>query len=172
MKLQTKIANWKLNRKAGEVSREIKVHNFDTAKTVAVLWSFDEREAFQIIRKQLDGYENIKLLSLYYNPDRKAVPDDTNSFYKMQLNWLGFAKEGPAVGFLQEKPDILIDLSITKQFPVQVLVKLSKAAFKIGYSTENDNPYDLNIDVHQNPESSYLARQIIYYLNQINKKEA
>jgi hypothetical protein len=171
MKLRTKIANLELERKVDGLSRKTKVYNFDTAKTVVVIWSSEEEEAFRIIQKALKE-KNISLQSLYYNTNKKAVPEDINSFYKVQLNWLGFAKEGPAVDFLQKEPDILIDLSIKKQFPVEVLVKLSKAAFKVGYSSGENNPYDLNIDIHQKPEPNYLAEQIINYLNLINKKEA
>ncbi|MDX9880776.1 MAG: hypothetical protein RBS73_01845 [Prolixibacteraceae bacterium] len=171
MKLQLKLSHWVLNRKAGKLSRKVQVHNFDTAKTVAVLWSFDENDAFRIVQQHLQTKKNVTFVSLYFNSEKKASTDDINSFCKKQLNWIGFPKEGPAAGFLQQKPDILIDLTIKKKFPLQAMVSLSEALFKVGFGTGEYNPYDLNIDVRNKPEPVYLAQQIINYLNQINKKE-
>ena len=172
MKLQLKLAYWALNRKAGKLTRKTKVHNFDTAKTVAVLWSFDESDAFRLVQQHLQNRKNINVTTLFFNPEKKANEEDKNSFNKAQLNWLGFPKEGPAIGFLQQKTDMLIDLTVKKKFPLQVIASLSDASFKVGFGTDDYNPYDLNIDIHKKPEPVYLAEQIINYLNQINKKEA
>ena len=172
MKLRLKLANWVLNRKAGRLSRKIKVHNFDTARKVGVLWSFEESDAFGIIQNHLQTRKNIRVANLCFNPEKKAGSGIPDSFCKSQLNWLGFPKEGPAIGFLQQKPDILIDLCVEKKFPVQVITSLSEATFKVGYGTDGYNPYDLSIDIQKKPEPAYLAKQIINYLNLINKKEA
>lgn len=170
MKLRLKLAHKALKRKAGKMTRQVKVHNFETAKTVGVLWSSDEKNAFQVIRHHLQGYPNLKLKSLYFIPEKKADTSDGASFCTEQLSWLGFAKEGAALDFQQTNFDLLIDLSIKKQFPLQCVATLSKAAFKVGYCNEENNPYDLKIDVHQKPSPDYLAEQIINYLNLIIKK--
>lgn len=172
MKLRLKLAQRALKRKAGTLSRQINVHNFDTAKTVGVLWSFDEKNAFQTIQQHLNGYKNVKLNYLYFIPEKNADTSDGNSFCLSQLSWLGFVKEGAAIDFEKENFDLLIDLSVKKQFPMQVIATLSNAAFKVGYCAEENNPYDLIIDIHQKPSPEYLAEQIINYLNLIIKKQA
>ncbi|HBL75421.1 MAG: hypothetical protein A2W90_03940 [Bacteroidetes bacterium GWF2_42_66] len=172
MKLRLKLAHWALNRKAGKLTRKTEVHNFDTAKTVAVLWSFDESDAFGILQRYLQTRKNMSVTSLYFNSEKKANTEDGKSFSKAQLSWLGFPKEGPAIGLLQQKTDLLIDLTVKKKFPLQAVASLSGAAFKVGFGADDYNPYDLNIDIQNKPEPTYLAEQIINYLNQINKKEA
>ncbi len=152
-------------------TRKIQVHNFDTAKTVGVLWSIDERDAFVKITGHLQLKKNITVSSLCFVSEKAANTENGDSFSKAQLSWLGFPKEGPAMAFLQQKPDILIDLTVEKKFPLQAVAGLSEAAFKVGFGDLKNNPYDLNIDIQKEAGPVYLAEQIINYLNLINKKK-
>ena len=172
MKLKLALSNRVLNRKLAKVSRNIKVHNLNTAKTVGVLWSFDEKDAFLIVQQHIKSRKNLNLEALYFNQEKEAANQNEHSFGKADLSWLGFPKQGLSISFIQKEWDVLIDLSVKKKFPIKALATLSKAVFKVGYSPETNNPYDLNIDIHQNPNPNYLAEQIIKYLNKNKKKES
>ena len=93
------------------------------------------------------------------------------SFGRKQTNWLGFPQSTQIAGFENTPFDLLIDLTIRKRFPLQVVLGLSQAKFKAGYCTGMHNFYDLSIDIHQNPDPLFLVEQLKKYLNQINKTE-
>jgi hypothetical protein len=74
-----------------------------------------------------------------------------------------------AEDFIHQKFDILIDLTGQKSFPLVYITALSEAAFKIGYSSNSVNYFDLNIEFQVQPDADQLATQILYYLKRINK---
>jgi len=84
MGIKIKIANWLLNSKLGSVTRKKKVFNIDSAKTVGILWEYDQKESFDRIEKELKS-KGIKTLGLCYFESRKAIiPENVNGFSQ---NW-------------------------------------------------------------------------------------
>jgi hypothetical protein len=63
----------------------------------------------------------------------------------------------------------MIDLTGQKYFPIVFVTALSEATFKVGHSGSSQNYFDLNIEFGEQPETSKLAEQILYYLKRINK---
>lgn len=169
MGLKSKLAFRVLNSKLGSVSRDKKVFNLETAKSAGVLWEFDQKEVFDRFAKQLTE-AGIKVVDLCYLPLKKAiVPEGINGFTKKETGWNEVPKSEVAEQFINQKFDMLIDLTGQRYFPVVYLTALSKAAFKIGYSGTQANYFDLNIEFGETPEAAQLAEQILYYLKRINK---
>jgi hypothetical protein len=170
MSLKQKIANRILNSKLNSVVREKKVFNLDSAQSAGILWTIDQKESFDRVETELKK-AGIKPVGLCYFPMRKAVvPSEINGFTRKQTRcWTEIPKSELAEDFIHQKFDLLIDLTGTKIFPLIYLTALSEAAFKIGYAGNTVNYYDLNIEFGEQPESSQLAEQILYYLKRINK---
>jgi len=170
MGIISKIANRILSSKLSSVVREKKVFNLDLAKTAGVLWVIDQKESFDRIENELRN-AGIKTSGLCYFPSRKAViPEEISGFSRKQTRcWTEIPKAKLAEDFIHQKFDILIDLTGQKYFPMVYLTALSEAAFKIGYAGNQVNYFDLNIEFGEQPETSQLAEQILYYLKRINK---
>lgn len=169
MGIKSKIANRLLSSQLGTVSREKKVFNLDSATSAGILWESDQRESFDRIEKELRS-EGIETTGLCYFPIRIAViPDEINGFSRKQTTWSEVPKTELAEDFIHQKFDILIDLTGQKHLPIIYLTALSEAAFKVGYAGSSQNYFDLNIEFGEQPKTSQLAEQILYYLKRINK---
>lgn len=170
MNLKTIIAKRILTQQKAKRSRNVQVANFDSAKSIGILWSLDEEEAFQFLQKKLKEKKNLSVENLCFIQGKMTEEQPENSFGKTDITWLGFPKNEKVNSFYAKKYDILIDLTVSKKFPLIVVACLSSALFKVGYGTPEWQMYDLSIDVSQRPEPLYLVQQMVNYLEQINKK--
>lgn len=170
MGLKSKIANRILNSKLSSVVRGKKIFNLDSAQTAGILWTIDQKESFDWMETELKKV-GIKPVGLCYFQLRKAViPAEINGFSRKQTRcWTEVPKAELVEDFIHQKFDILIDLTGQKIFPMVYVTALSEAAFKIGYAGNTVNYYDWNIEFGEQPETSQLAEQILYYLKRINK---
>lgn len=169
MGIKSKIAQKLLSSQLGTVTREKKVFNLDSATSAGILWEIDQRESFDRIEKELRS-SGIETTGLCYFPIRNSViPDEIKGFTRKQTTWSEIPKIELAEDFIHQKFDILIDLTGQKHLPIIYLTALSEAAFKIGYAGNGENYFDWNIEFGEQPETSQLAEQILYYLTRINK---
>jgi hypothetical protein len=170
MGLKSRIGNRILSSKLSSLTREKKICNLDAAKEVGIIWESDQRESFVRIENEL-YLSGIKVADICYFPSKKAiVPEGVNGFTKKDTSWFSeVPKCSLAEDFIHRKFDILIDLTGQSCFPTIYLTALSEATFKIGYSGNSVNYFDLNIEFSEQPEAMQLAEQIIYYLTRINK---
>jgi hypothetical protein len=170
MSLKSKLANRILNSKLKALSRNKKVFNLDSAQTAGILWETDQEAAFRHLEKELQN-SGIKVTGLCYQPIRKmAIPDGINGFTRKQASWwLEIPKTKVAEDFIQQRLDVLIDLTGQKSFPIAFTTALSNAAFKIGSSGNSTNYFDWNIEFSEQPDTGQLTQQILYYLKRINK---
>ena len=170
MGLNSRIAKRILDSRVSSVTREKQVYNLDAAKTAGVLWMMDQKESFNKIQDKLSK-AGIKTTGVCYFPLRKAIiPDGINGFTRKQTNYWTEIPSGELIDhFIHQKFELLIDLTVQKYFPLVYIAALSEAKFKIGYSGNAQNYFDLNIDFQTQPDSEQLADQILYYLMRINK---
>jgi hypothetical protein len=170
MGLKSKIANRILNTKLSSVVREKKIFNLDSAQTAGILWTIDQEESFCRIETELKK-AGIKPSGLCYFQLRKAViPNEIYGFTRKQTRcWIEIPKSKLVEDFIHQKFDILIDLSGQKPFPLVYVTALSEATFKIGTAGNLVNYFDWNIEFGEQPETSQLTDQILYYLKRINK---
>lgn len=170
MRLNSRIAKRILNSKLSLVTREKQVNNLDTAKTAGVLWMTDQKETFGKIQDRLSK-AGIKTTGICYFPVRKAIiPDGINGFTRKQTNfWTEIPSAQLVEDFIHQKFDLLIDLTVHKYFPLVYIAALSEANFKVGYSGNAQNYFDLNVDFQAQPDAEQLAEQVLYYLTRINK---
>jgi len=65
---------------------------------------------------------------------------------------------------------LLLNIALNQNRVLDYLTALSKARFKIGWSPDQSNFFDLNINIGGKQDALFLARQQIFYLSQLNKK--
>lgn len=168
--------NFDLSRKAKHVSRNKRIHNFTTASSAGLIFNCRNEEEFSAVKdfKQFLEEKSIKTDVIGYVSE-KEVPDHYllrtgfNFFCQKDLTW--YFKPGLPVteDFTGKQFDILFDLSLRNYFPVNYIVRLSPASYKVGRLRES-YPYDLMIDISQNNKLSYLIDQIKHYMSILQTK--
>ncbi len=167
MNWKDKIAYGMLETKLAGITREAKLTCLDKAQKIGVLWHISDMEAFQYINEYLKHRHSI-IRKLCYTGKKEIPSEHSNTFSKKDLTWLGFPESGQVTTFVDLDFDILLNISTVRLFPLDAIMALSKASFKIGWSPREHNHLDLNIDINKNIDSLYLVKQEIFYLDQLN----
>jgi hypothetical protein len=169
MKLIEKYALRKLRKKAALVKRQVKLPNPESIRKVGVLWQPEQKEAFEFLADHFSAspviFRNLCVLD-----EKTEEETGINTITPNDLNWLGFPKPGPADDFITTEFDLLLNVALKQNQVLDYLTALSKARFKIGWSHEQNNFFDLNINIGEKQDALFLARQQIFYLCQLNKK--
>ncbi|MFH0756089.1 MAG: hypothetical protein V2B15_02240 [Bacteroidota bacterium] len=174
-KLKESIGKRMLKRKRKGFIRDVRVHNFETAKSAVVLFEANVTESFQVIkdfRKFLES-KGIRC-NVYGYVSQKEVPQEM-LFWKnyafitrSNLNWYMKPSGENVEAFFADDPDILIDFTRDIRLELQFLVQLSTARFKIGCFTETENDYDLMINLTDQNDIGFLAEQFKHYIGMLN----
>jgi len=166
-----------LKRKIRLLSRKRKIHNFDTAKKAGMIFTCSNEDDFEAVRnfKKYLEEKKIKTFAIGFIND-KQIPDHFllrtgfNFFSLKNLDWYFRPKSQFINDFINNKFDILFDLSTNDYFPVHYIVTLSPAEYKIGRFS-NTEDYDLMIETGKNKQLSFLVDQIKHYLNMIHSSQ-
>lgn len=165
-----------LKRKKKSVQREVRVHNFETAKSAVILFDTSETDAFSVI-KEFRNYIKTKGVSCaaFGFVPQKEIPQEmlfwkSYSFItRNDLTWYLRPRGEVVESYYRQDPDILIDFSFRMLLELQYLVQLSTARFKIGCYTEQENDYDMMINLSDNEcEIGYFADQVKHYISMLN----
>jgi hypothetical protein len=166
MSLKEKYAYYLLDKKIPK-NRGARMAGFSEKTVAGVLWHINDLDAYRFLTQYLRD-KKVRFRGLCYA--EKAKVNIAGSFGAKEVNFWGFPKSEAVDQFLGTEYDLLINVSVTQNFPMEVLTALTKAHFKIGWQQGPLELYDLNVDVSKNPDSLYLAKQEIYYIEQFNKK--
>ena len=161
------------SRKKG-LTRQVRVHNFNTARSAVLLFDTGNRESFQVIKDFRNFLEEKGIrCSAYGYVAEKEIPQEmlfwkNYSFItRKNLNWY-MKPAGEAVdAFYGDNPDILFDFTLGHALELQFLVQLSGARFKVGCYTELENDYDLMINLTQQCNVETLAEQFKRYIGML-----
>jgi len=172
--IKCKIGHFNLRKRLKNLKRNVKTHNFNTAKSVGIIFSSPDDETFGAVKDFLSflSEKDLKVVALGYVPSKK-IPEQflmrkgINFYCNTDLNWYYKPKNEIIDQFINQEFDILFDLSMNDYFTVNYVGSLSKAAFKVGKKTESGYK-DLLIDINKNKSIEYLIDQIKYYLNILN----
>ncbi len=158
---------------AGSVKRNssssLQVNN--TIKTVGILVKENSKfdfEGLKRLQKQIPiGSKNFSVLTYKiqnetYNEFRGAF------FYEKHVSLTGKIKSKEVSDFLNQEFDMLIDYTAADTIFAKFLTAISKAKFKVGYFTEDENLYDLIINVPIDNTKEF-NNELIKYLKILNK---
>jgi hypothetical protein len=164
-----------LRKKQKKLVRKTRVHNFQTARSAVLLFDTSVKNAFPVI-KSFKDYLNEQHIdcSVIGFVNEKEVPDQMllRNHYEFitqkDTNWYKKPKGEVVNRFMDTVPDLLFDFTFNQSVEIQYLIKLSMAKFKIGYYTEQENDYDLMINIGQNSDVEYFVEQVKHYISILN----
>ena len=173
--LRENIGKRVLKKKLKDFERKVQVHNFETAKSVVILFDANDPDSFPVIKNFRKFVEDKGIqCAVFGYVSLKEIPQEMlfwKNYYfitKSNLNWY-HKPTGEAVdAFHSLHPDILFDLTSEVPLELQFLVKLSTAQFKISCFTEEQNDYDLMINLADKTDVGYLCEQIKHYVSMLN----
>ncbi len=140
--------------------REVKACNIDNAKTIGILFNATHQISFEIVKEMVKNLSNKKSkIDVLGYVDSKNLIDHYlyrkgfEFFTHKQLNWYYKPIDETVNSFIKNKFHILINLSLDDPYPIQYIVALSKARFKVGRYTEGNEYLDLMIDIEKEKEA-------------------
>lgn len=164
-----------IGRKLKKRSRNRKVCNLRSARTVGIVFKCENNHMFEavhnFVKKCRD--EGKDVFAIGYVPEKK-VPENyvlrksLHFFCISDLNWYYKPVKPFVEVFINERFDLLIDLSVNTSYPVKYITALSDSGFKAGKRMEGTDHLDLCIDIRESRDIDYLLQQIIHYLNLLN----
>ncbi len=171
--IRTQIGQAILKKKARLIERKKAIHNLKTASSAGIVFECTSMDDFQQVKdfKNLLEEHDIETFVVGYVdakdiPDRYLIRPGFCFFGHRELNWI-FKPDADFIhDFLQKQYDLLFDLSLKPKFPLQYLLKLSRAHYKIGVKSETEE-LDLMFAVDPQIPLSYLTEQIVFYLKMI-----
>ncbi len=174
-KLRASIGTRNIKKKSAKVQRKREVHNFQTARSAAILFDANDSKSFTDIRhfKNFLEDQNIKT-ELFGYVDEDEIPDDLllweycHVYCKKDLTFLYKIKKDRTQDFMNKSFDILFDLSLYDHLPLVSLSSLSKSKFKVGRYKETFNDHDLMINIDKNKNIDYFIEQIKNYVSILN----
>ena len=175
--LKYKYGHIVLSNKKKKIKRERGIYNFDTAKTCGIVFNASTQETYDKAKHFIDFLKtkNINVVAIGF-VDSKEVKDFYREtihfkfFSRKNINWYGKPKNENVDDFISKKFDLLIDLSLENDYPLEYIAAMSLAKFKVGRFTSEKGDYDFMIDVNKNKTHDFLIEQIHHYLENLNKK--
>jgi hypothetical protein len=166
-----------------EVQRYAAVTNFERARSVAVIYQ-EKGEGFYILVKQYVKYLKAEMgirevLAMAYIDNHKEVPHyhlhrlRYDYFTNKELDFFMEPAGEQVQNFIKRDFDILIDLEKETPLPLRYVMQASKARFKVGYhSQENEYLYDLMIRTGNQTTFDEYIKQVNHYLKTIDSHDA
>ena len=176
--IKLKFAYWLLDKAYKKQKRDASFQNYLTAKNIGVIFNASQQETYETAKKYIQNLskkEGVKVSALGF-VDSKEVLDFYqksiyfNYFSRKNLNWYGKPNNPNTQTFLKTKFDMLIDLSLVEDYPIQYIVAQSKSRFKVGCVKTNKEFYDFMIDLGDKSNLKFFIEQLDLYLGMINKK--
>ncbi|MBN8703096.1 MAG: hypothetical protein J0M08_08525 [Bacteroidetes bacterium] len=172
------IGKFLLQSEAKKNSRNRRAFNLEDAKTIGILFDSSNKEDFDLLKKYItylkEMKKKVKAIGYYSSG---FVPQFTYSkleydfFTPKELNLYCKPTEAFVKNFIEEEYDILIDLNMRAELPLQFIGAASKAQFKVGIHNDfNEKNYDFLIKVDTDKSVKFFLRQIDTYLFMINNR--
>ena len=170
MSLKNQIIAWQIKRRAKTIDRKVVAANLEKVKTAGIIWKIDDREVHRLLVDSLKS-KGVRITSLCFSDQPGSLQGET-VVSSDDFTVSGKLRNSEIESFIEEKFDLLIDISLAQGIEVQYVLALSKATFKVGWSPLSLKHFDLVIDVSKRKEPGYLADQIVHYLGELNKAES
>ncbi len=168
MGIKQKYRERKLRQEISKLSHTPVIKNIDDIKKVGVIWQPQQKEALNYLRNYFNKnhivFRNFCVFDELSNP-----VSSNNTLTTNDLNWWGIPKSEKTQDFMQTHFDVLLNIALKQNFTLDYITALTAADFKIGWSPNEQNHFDLNINIGENQDTMFLVKQQIFYLVQLNK---
>lgn len=175
--IKKKFAVSRIRSDAKLISRQKSVFNIEDAKTIGISFEFTNDEDFDLLKKYViylrELKKKVKVVGYYLSkvePRVQYSKADYDFYGKKSHNWFGKPTDHIIDNFIEADYDILIDLNFNDESVMSYIAAVSRAKFKVGRFTENDEYHDLLLDAPKEKGLKFFLRQVDTYLAMINKK--
>ncbi len=156
--------------------RTRKLIHIESVKSIGILFELDDEQTYHIVHAEVIKWQDlqVKVKVLGYVREERLTLNIMpllafDFFFEKQLNWYKKPKAGKAEDFAGKEFDVLIDLNIHRQFPLQCIAAVSQAHLKVGIFDEmNDKTHDIMIQYAEGTGLKELLHHIHHYLKQLN----
>ena len=169
MGFKEKYARKKLAKLVAQTNRYRVVPDVNTAKVIGVIWQPSQKDAFTWLKNYFLR-EQIIFRGFCVFEEVASPHPDPNALTVKELNFWGLPRHEKVSEFVDMNFDILFNLALSQNLALDYITALSQAKFKVGSSTGDSKYFDLNINIDENNDALYLAKQQIFYLAQLKKK--
>ena len=145
--------------------------HFQNIKSIGVVFDAtpvnDHKSVLRFQNNLRESGMNVEVLG-YFNTKEEPGP---HAFSYFNNEGVGFAltpTSDVAKQFIEHPFDVLINLDHNCNTTINYINAASRAFFKIGPATGNQNHYDLMIDLGENYQMSHLIKEIRRNMNLIN----
>lgn len=165
-----------LRKRQKSVTRDKSVQNFSTAKRAVILFDTSLPDCFQPVKDfaKFLKKEGIKT-NVYGLVLEKETPQEMllwanfSFINRKDINWYGSPGGEVVDSYFSKHPDLLFVVNMEQQLPMEYLIRLSDAKFKIGCFTDQENDLDLMINpTGEHCETGYFIEQIKHYIKLLN----
>jgi hypothetical protein len=173
--IRTFFANQSL-KKLVKPGKEQHRFNYKQCKSVGIVYNADDkaetRAAIELYDKLKSEGKQVATLG-YLSIDRKKTTIHPklgyDYFYKSDLDWKFYPKNGIVDTFMNTPFNLVVDLSTTPMAAIDFVVGLSKAETKAGRLRDSETVfYDFMIGGLANENIDTFAAQLIHYLKLLN----
>lgn len=169
MRILKKYAYKNLHKKITGIKRRVKLPDPDNLGKVGILWQPSDKDAYLYLYSYY-SQKQVIFRNLCIDIENKDLTEISSVIKKKDLNWLGLPKAGICDDFINLEFDLLMNITLKQNLVFDYITGLSRARFKTGWSPIEDNFFDLNININDNQNSLFLAKQQIFYISQLNIK--
>lgn len=177
-KWRARIGQYVLQKKLDKIDRVRSAIGLHQARSVGVIYNATDRNSYQSILKFIkflkEERKQVYSLGFIQSKDpNQMLKDQLNDKYfnTKDLNWLSIPACSNSNEFVGREMDVLINLGIQNEFPLECLTRLANARFKVGHgNAAKETHFDLMIDIEKNKTVDFLIVQLKHYLKLINSK--
>ncbi|PIF01987.1 MAG: hypothetical protein CR996_01680 [Draconibacterium sp.] len=169
MGIKERFVKKKIAKLTRNISHKAIVPNIEVVKSIGVLWQPSQKEGLNYLKNYFNREHMIFRSFCVFEEDANPHPD-ANTLTVKDLNFWGLPKMERINDFVDMQFDILFNIALKQNLPLEYITLLSKAYFKTGWSPEENNYFDLNINIGKKQDTMFLVKQQIFYIVQLNKK--
>ncbi len=171
----------KFRKDLANLKREPASVSFDEAGNIGIIYdATDERDSESVknYMKSIRSTFKKDIVAMGFVDKKKMHSSQyaqfgLDFFSQKDLNFKMIPVNPVVKNFINEKFDILINISLRKSLPVAYITALSKARFKVGtYSVSNNEGLDMMVKVDGDPSVKTVLEEIEHFLRIIKKHES
>ena len=155
-----------------KVERKRKSCSWEEAEHIWVIYEAEDQEQIQSFLEQL-GKQKKKVQTCVFVSE-KNLPEFSDSEMVIHalrdLNMFNIPSNETLKSFIEQKTDVLIDLTDTQNYPMKYLVLQHPCAYKVGIKDSDIDLYDLSISVETRENLKQICTYILFYLEAIRSK--
>ncbi len=175
-KIRSKIGKYYFMKEKQRGAQHRRLTNLQDARHIGIIYALNDVPDYdrvsEFVSQLQREHKEVKALGFVRNKNlvSRFLPKLSYDFFsKKDVNWFYKPIHKQVKDFIEKEFDILIDLSMSDNFPLKYIAGLSNAFCRVGrFSENNTDYYDLMIDVSPAMTIDDFLGQVRHYLTIIN----